>query len=140
MIVLDTNVISELMRAEPDQRVFAWVDAQERMELYTTTVVQAEILYGVACLAPGHRRNALAAQAGAIFDVELAGRVLPFTAEAAQAFADLAADRRRQGRAIPRFDGRIAACALAFGTAIATRDVGAFEDCGLSIINPWDTP
>jgi predicted nucleic acid-binding protein len=140
MIVLDTNVISELMRPEPDARVFAWVDAQKRTDLYTTTIMQAEILYGVACLAPGRRRDALAAQAAAIFAVDFAGRGLPFTAAAAEAFAELAADRRRQGRAIPRFDGLIAACARAFGAAIATRDLGAFEDCGLRIINPWDTP
>jgi hypothetical protein len=138
MIVLDTNVISELMRHEPDATVFAWVDRQPRGQLYTTTIVQAEILYGIACLAAGRQKDSLTAHARALFDEELAGRVLPFTPDAAQAFARLAAQRRRDGRSIARFDALIAACALSVGAAVATRDLRGFEDSGLTVINPWE--
>ena len=137
MIVLDTNVISELMRPQPHEAVLAWVAAQPRSELCTTCVNQAEILVGVAKLASGRRRDALAAAAEAMFSDDFAGRILPFDASAAALFAQIVLTRRRLGRPIDGFDGLIAATALAAGATLATRDTGGFEGCGLSLIDPW---
>ena len=137
MIVLDTNVISELMRAEPHQGVFAWVAAQPRSTLYTTCINQAEILYGIAALPAGRRRDALAAAAEVIFEEDLAGRILPVDGKAAACYAGIAAARRLAGNPLEGFDALIAAAALAAGASVATRDVSGFEDCGLTIINPW---
>src|SRR5689334_18780739 len=139
MIVVDTNVISELMRGEPDPAVVAWVAAQPRAQLYTTRVNQAEILYGVAGLPPGRRRAALAAAASAMFDEDFAGRVLPFAAAAAARYPEIVLARRRAGQPIEKFDALIAATALAAGASIATRDAGGFVGCGLTVIDPWRT-
>ena len=137
MIVLDTNVISELMRQQPDTAVLAWVAAQPRPSLYTTSINRAEILYGVAALPAGRRRDAYDAVVAAIFAEEFAGRVLPFDGAAAEHYAQIVSTRRAAGAPIEGFDGLIAAIAAAAGFAVATRDVGGFEGCGLDIINPW---
>jgi predicted nucleic acid-binding protein len=137
VIVLDTNVISELMRAEPHRGVFAWVAAQPRATLYATSISQAEILYGIAMLPEGRRRAALAAAATAVFAEDLAGRVLPFDGAAAH-YAEIVVARRRAGNPIEAFDALIAATALAAGASLATRDVDGFEGCGLVLINPWE--
>ena len=137
MIVLDTNVLSELMRAEPDARVLAWVAAQPRALLCTTHINQAEILYGIAALPEGRRRTALAVAAEAIFAEDFAGRILPFGAAATARYADIVLARRRAGNPIEGFDALIAATALAAGAGVATRDTGGFAGCGLSLINPW---
>jgi toxin FitB len=138
MIVLDTNVISELMRPEPHPVVFAWVAAQPRWVLFTTSVNQAEILYGIVALPAGRRRDGLTAAAEAIFAEEFAGRVLGFGPEAAPHYARIVAERRHAGRPIEAFDALIAATALAAGAAVATRDLGGFADCGLALIDPWE--
>lgn len=139
MIVLDTNVLSELMRPEPHPVVFGWVAAQPRASLYAASVSQAEILYGIAHMPEGRRRDALAAAAEAIFAEELAGRVLPFGGDAAAHYAELVAARRRHGRPIEAFDALIAATARAAGaTRLATRDVDGFGDCGMALVNPWE--
>jgi toxin FitB len=139
MIVLDTNVLSELMRSQPAAAVFAWVAAQPRATLYTTSINKAEILYGIAVLPEGRRRAALAAAAEAMFAEDLAGRVLPFDGDAAVHYAEIVAMRRRQGRPIEALDAQIAATALAAGAGIATRDVAGFEGCGVTgLINPWE--
>ena len=135
MIVLDTNVISELMRAEPDARVLAWVAAQPRALLCTTHINQAEILYGIAALPEGRRRAALAVAAEAVFAEDFAGRILPFGAAAVARYSDIVLARRRAGNPIEGFDALIAATALAAGAGIATRDSGGFADCGLTLIN-----
>ena len=137
MIILDTNVISELMRQQPDTAVLAWVAAQSRPSLYTTSINRAEILYGVAALPAGRRRDAYDAVVAAIFAEEFAGRVLPFDGAAAEHYARIVSTRRAAGAPIEGFDGLIAAIAAAAGFAVATRDVGGFEGCGLDIINPW---
>ena len=95
MIVLDTNIISELMRAEPHLAVLAWVAAQPRALLYTTHINQAEILYGIAALPEGRRRAALAAAAAAMFAEDFAGRILPFEATAAARYPEIVLARRR---------------------------------------------
>lgn len=138
MIVLDTNVLSELMRSQPAATVFAWVAAQKRDALYTTSVNEAEILYGIATLPEGRRRAALAAAAEAMFTDDFAGRVLPFDEAAAVHYAQIVAARRRDGRPIEAFDAQIAATALVAGADLATRDVGDFAGCGLTLLNPWE--
>lgn len=137
MIVLDTNVVSELMRPEPHPAVLSWVVARSAAELHTTTVTQAEVLYGIALLPTGKRREALASAAAAVFAVDFAGRVLPFDGAAAEHFAELVAARRRSGSPIENFDAQIAAIARAVGASLATRDTGGFADCGLAVVNPW---
>lgn len=137
MIVLDTNVISELMRPEPHPAVFAWVAARPRANLYTTSVNKAEILYGIASLPDGRRRASLIAAAGAMFEDDLAGRILPFDGSAADRYAQIVATRRHAGRPIEAFDALIAATALAAGADVATRDVSGFEGLGLTLIDPW---
>ena len=137
MIVVDTNVISELMRPEPNSKVLAWVAAQPRAQLYTTHINQIEILYGVAVLPEGRRRDALKAAADGMFAEDFAGRLLSFGASAATRYAEIMLARRRIGKPIEGFDALIAAIALAAGATVATRDVGGFSDCGLAIVDPW---
>jgi predicted nucleic acid-binding protein len=138
MIVLDTNVISELMRPAPNLAVIAWVAAQPRASFYTTSINRAEILYGIAALPVGRRREGLEAVVQAIFSEEFAGRILPFDSRAAEHYARIAMTRRTAGTPIEGFDALIAAVTAAVGFRIATRDVGGFEGCGLEVINPWD--
>ena len=137
-IVLDTNVISELMRPAPHPAVLGWMAAQPRATLYTTSINQAEILFGIAMLSQGRRRAAVAAAAEAMFADDLAGRILPFSGVAAAHYAGIVVIRRRSGSPIEAFDALIAATALAADAAIATRDVGGFDGCGVRLINPWD--
>jgi predicted nucleic acid-binding protein len=138
MIVLDTNVISELMLSQPDPKVLAWVAAQPRAMLYATSINRAEILYGIAALPEGRKRTALAEAATAMFDEDLTNRVLPFDDAAASHYAQIVVSRRRAGAPIEAFDALIAASALVAGAAVATRDIKGFEGCGLTLINPWD--
>jgi toxin FitB len=138
VIVLDTNVLSELMRSQPAAAVFAWVAAQPKAALHTTSVNKAEILYGIAALPEGRRRVALAAAAEAMFTDDFVGRVLPFDEAAAVHYAEIVAGRRREGRPIEAFDAQIAATARVAGAELATRNVGDFAGCGLTLVNPWD--
>jgi predicted nucleic acid-binding protein len=140
VIVLDTNVLSELMRSEPAAAVFAWVSAQSRATLYTTSVNKAEILYGIAVLPVGRRRLALAAAAEAMFADDFEGRVLPFDQAAAVHYAEIVAARRREGRPIEAFDAQIAATTLVAGAGLASRDTRGFAGCGLALVNPWEAP
>jgi hypothetical protein len=137
VIVLDTNVISELMRAKPHPSVLVWVAAQPRAALCTTSINQTEILYGIAMLPAGRRRTALAAAAEAMFAEDLAGRVLPYDGAAAARYTEIVVARRRVGNPIEAFDALIAATALSTSASIATRDVGGFDGCGLTVIDPW---
>ena len=137
MIVVDTNVISELMRGEPHPAVLSWVTARPRSLLHASYVSQAEILYGIAALPEGRRRTALAAAAEAMFAEDFAGRVLPFEARAAAGYPEIVLARCQAGKPIEKFDALIAATALAAGASIATRDTGGFTGCGLTVIDPW---
>jgi toxin FitB len=137
MIVLDTNVVSELMRAEPDPVVVAFLDNVPGAALFISAVTQAEILYGIALLPEGKRRNALRTAADSMFERYFRGRVLPFDGDAAEAFADIAAGRREAGRPISHADAQIAAVAKSRGAAVATRNVTDFDGCGVPIVNPW---
>jgi predicted nucleic acid-binding protein len=138
VIVLDTNVISELMRPQPHPAVFAWVGAQSRDSLYTTSVTEAELFYGIHAMPEGRRRSGLAAAAEALFAEEFAGRVLPFGGAASRRYAEIVILRRKAGQPIEGFDALIAATASVAGSAVATRDIGGFEGCGLTLINPWE--
>jgi toxin FitB len=137
MVLLDTNVISELMKAAPEARVLAWIDALPRVELFLSSVTQAELLYGVALLPAGKRREAVARALDAALERLFRDRVLPFDSAAASVFADIAAGRRRAGRPISAFDGQIAAIARSRGARLATRDTADFEGCGVELTNPW---
>jgi predicted nucleic acid-binding protein len=137
MIVLDTNVISEMMRAHPAPRVSAWFAANPAPSLFTTALTEAEILYGLSILAAGKRRNALLAAAAAIFAEDLGGRVLAFDSPAAAAYAEIAAARRRSGQPISQTDAQIAAVAKSRGAALATRNTRDFSGCGVALVNPW---
>lgn len=137
MILLDTNVLSEVLRPTPSSRVRAWMAAQPAASLFTTAITEAEMLYGVASMASGRRRRSLADAIAAIFREDFAGRVLPFDSAAAAAFAEISAARRKSGRPISAFDAQIAAIARSRGADIATRDVTDFEGCAVAVINPW---
>ena len=138
MIVLDTNVVSELMRPGPAETVLQWMANQPSAELFTTTITQAAILFGLAVLPEGRRRSGLLAAAEAMFDVDFAGRILPFDIAAAREFAELAAERQRQGRPAGALDVQVAAIARSRGAVVATRNVADFEGFGPPVINPWE--
>jgi predicted nucleic acid-binding protein len=141
VIVLDTNVLSELARPHPVPSVQAWADALPLARLCTTAITEAELRFGLALLPPGRRRTELAQAVEAVFAGVVGGRVLPFDRAAAQAYAALAAPRRRAGRAVGTADLQIAAIPLSRQLeAIATRNVGHFADCGVPVINPWEPP
>jgi hypothetical protein len=137
MIVLDTNVLSELMRPVPTERVVRWVAIQPATSLYTTSIAQAEILHGILLLPRGRRRTTLHAAAEAMFNEDFDGRVLPFGSQSAVIYASIAVDCRRAGRPISQFDAQIAAISRSAGATIATRNVSDYEGCGVTVINPW---
>lgn len=137
MIVLDTNVLSELMRDEPAARVERWVDDQDSGELAVTAVTVAELRYGIARLPRGARRSKLAESADALVDRGFAGRILAFDHAAADHYADLAADRDRAGRPIATPDAQIAAICRARGATLATRNTRDFEEAGIGLVDPW---
>ena len=136
--LLDTNVLSELMREHPDGGVLGWFAQNKRSAMSTSTVTQAEILTGVALLPAGKRRMALALAAEQMFEQDFAGRCLAFDAAAARNYALIMADRTRRGLPISTEDAQIAAIALAAGLTVATRNTKDFENIdGLTLANPW---
>lgn len=137
MIVLDTPIVSELMRDRPLADVLGWLDEQPTRALFVTSVTEAEVLTGIAILPEGRRKRALADAAARAFGGLLSGRVLPFDSAAAQAYSVIAAARRAAGRPISQSDGQIAAIARSRSMAIATRNVRDFEDMGIDLIDPW---
>jgi hypothetical protein len=139
MIVLDTNVLSEAIKTSPDSTVREWLAGQQPTALFTTTISQAEMFYGLMLLPHGHRRKALADAIGAVFEHEFANRILPFDSPAAQAFARIMSERRRAGRAMAQVDAQIAAIAASRNASIATRKVHDFAHCGVPIIDPWQS-
>ena len=138
MIVLDTNVVSEMMRPVPEAVVLRWFGNHATEDLCVTAITMAEILYGIELLPLGKRRAALGAGAEKMFGVVFAEHILSFEEKAAQAFSLIAASRRRQGKPMSEFDAQIAAVARAHGATLATGDTSDFEGCGLGLINPWE--
>lgn len=138
MILLDTNVVSELMRTEPAQIVLNWFGDHDAGDLYISAVTEAELRTGVAILPDGQRRDRLQAAIDAMIDQDFQSRVLPFDSLAAKAYAEIAAQRRAAGRPIDEADCQIAAIARATDAPIATRNVKDFDGCGVRVINPWD--
>ncbi len=137
MFILDTNVISELMKRVPDNAVLSWLAASAAADLYTTTITQAEILYGIMLLPPGKRRTAFESAADAMFNEDFAGRILPFGGDAVHPYARIASKRSRSGRPISHLDAQIAAIAHATGAVILTRNTRDFDRCGVRVVNPW---
>ena len=137
MIVLDTNVVSELMRPNPSSRVMDWVAGQSVPRLFLSTVSEAELRYGVEILPAGERRTRLLDEVEGMLSEDFAGRILPFDRAAAHAYAVIAAARRAAGRPINHADCQIAAIARCRGASVATRDVAGFEGSGIDVIDPW---
>jgi len=138
VIILDTNVLSELMRPKPSPRVVAWVAKQSGTELFTTAITETEIFYGIELLAKGKRREELLEAAEAMFAEDLAGRIFSFESDAARDFSRIAAQRRALGRPISHADAQIAAIAQVRRAKLATRNVADFRDCGLDVVDPWN--
>ncbi|HTB95361.1 MAG TPA: type II toxin-antitoxin system VapC family toxin [Terracidiphilus sp.] len=139
MIVLDTNVVSELMKPSPSPAVVAWMSSQSADEIFTTSITIAEVLYGLELLPRGKRRDQLSQQAEAMFSEDFPHGILPFDEAAARLFALIAATRRTRGRPISSQDAQIASIVRANGATLATRNTDDFEGCGLRVINPWRT-
>jgi predicted nucleic acid-binding protein len=137
MFILDTNILSGMMSLRPSPEMAAWIDGQLEDLLFTTSISQAEILSGLAIMPDGRRRRDLEAAAVAMFSEDFEGRVLPFDMEAAAAYAEIFAARRRGGRPTATLDLMIASVARSHGASVVTRDTSGFEDCGLALINPW---
>ena len=138
MFVLDTNVVSELMRERPNPEVMGWMNNQLTDNLFVTSITEAEVRTGIAILPDGERQRGLAAAAERLFAVFFSERILPFDSDAAQAYAMLATERRAAGRPISQSDCQIAAIAYSRGAPVVTRDVDDFEGCGLDVIDPWE--
>lgn len=137
MIVLDTNVLSEVMKPRPAEKVVEWLAAQPPASVFTTSITQAEVLHGLTLLPLGRRRAALEAATTTLFTSKMTGRILPFDSDAATSYARIASDRRRAGRPISVLDAQIAAIAASTGAALATRNVADFDGCGLKVVDPW---
>ena len=137
MIVLDTNVVSELLRPSPAVQVEAWLSAQDGATVYFTSVGEAELRNGLAMLPVGKRRTALSKAIEGVLEEDFHDRILSFDRAAARAYAAIATERRAVGRPISQFDCQIAAIARASEAAVATRNTGDFDGCGIVVINPW---
>jgi len=137
MLLIDTNVISELMRAAPAPSVLDWFSTQDPSTLYLSAVTEAELRTGIAILPAGQRREGLKAALDATIDEDFEGRILPFDTDAAKTYAEIAAGRRSAGRPIADADCQIAAIARATAMPVVTRNTRDFEGCGIDVINPW---
>ncbi len=138
MILLDTNIVSELMRLAPSAKVTTWLAGQPAPRLFLSAVTEAELRYGVAVLPAGRRRDDLHSAVEAMLAIDFASRILPFDSAAAIAYAELVAARREAGRPIAQLDAQIAAVAKSRGGALATRNIAEFEGCGIILINPFE--
>jgi predicted nucleic acid-binding protein len=137
VILLDTNVLSELIRREPDERVTRWLDSLDAAAVATTAITAAELLYGVTRLPAGRRKKQLSKAIRGLIEEDLDGRVEPFDATAAYHYADLLCDRESAGRPIGIADAQIAAICRKLGATLATRNTSDFEDTGIELLDPW---
>ena len=136
MIILDTNVVSEAMKPEPNPVVRAWLNDQAAETLYLSSVTVAELLFGIAALPLGKRKDMLALTLEGLMGL-FKDRVLPFDVEAARHYADLAVVAKVSGRGFPTPDGYIAAIAASRGFIVASRDTAPYEAAKVTVINPW---
>lgn len=137
MLVLDTNLLSEALRPAPNPSVAAWFESQQKQQLFTTAITRAEILFGVAALPPGSRRDRLRVAVEGMFAEDFGNRILAFNAECAPHFADIAVGRKLMGRPISQLDAMIAAIVRTHGARLVTRNTADFERCGIDVVNPW---
>jgi predicted nucleic acid-binding protein len=136
MILLDTNILSELMKPRPDPSVMAWIDSQDEHELWTCTIVVAEVLSGLDLMPEGKRRDQLRDKAEHMFSNLFADRILDL--KAARTFGAVLKSRNGVGRPVDEMDALIAATSLANDATLATRNTPDFEHCGITLVNPWD--
>ena len=136
-MLLDTNVLSELLRAKPDPLVLAWFSVQPAEGLFVSAVTQAEMMLGARLLPAGKRRTALESSVAAMFQEDFAGRILPFDSAAVPDYVDITSTRRKAGKPISQFDAQIAAIARHRAVALATRNIQDFDHCDLALVNPW---
>ena len=136
MILLDTNVLSEIIRPNAASAVREWLNQQSVEALYISSITIAEMTYGIGAMPEGRKREALSATAQDAFDL-FQPRILPFDAKAARRYGELAAKARASGKGFPLPDGYIAAIASTHGFAVATRDDSPFRAAGLEVIDPW---
>jgi toxin FitB len=139
VIILDTNVLSALMRTRPDSEVTAWLDRQPAQSVWITAITVFEARFGIALLSPSRRRQAIESAFAKVLSEDLEGRVLDFDQPSAERAAALAAERQRTGRPVDFRDTQIAGIALARHGTLATRNTRHFEDLSVPVINPWDT-
>jgi predicted nucleic acid-binding protein len=137
VILLDTNVLSEVLKPAPAGSVLRWLGAQTPAAVFTTTITVAEVLYGVEVLPPGKRHAQLLEAVERMFAEQFDGRILPFDESAARLFPGIVVRRAAAGRPISQFDAMIAAIARSHRAAVATRNTGDFEHCGIPVVDPW---
>jgi predicted nucleic acid-binding protein len=137
VIILDTNVISELSRHVPDPGVLAWLDSLEISEVATTAVTAAELRYGVVRLPEGHRKRGLTVMLRGVLTEDFYGRILPFDERASARYAEIVTGREKIGRPIGVADAQIAAICRDLGATLATRNIPDFEQTGIELIDPW---
>ena len=138
MIVIDTNVLSALMREVPERPVVEWLDRRAAESIWITSITLFEARLGLALLPKGKRRKALESAFDRLLVEDLEGRVLDFDQPAAEAAAQLAAERQREGQSIDMRDTQIAGIVIARRAELATRNVRHFSDLNVEVINPWD--
>ncbi len=138
MILLDTNVLSELIRREPAERVTRWLDSLDPVEVATTAITTAELFHGVARLPAGRRRDRLGEAVSGLIEEDLDGRIEPFDAAAAGHYAELLSERERTGHPMSVLDAQIAAICRRLGATLATRNTRDFTGTGIELLDPWE--
>jgi toxin FitB len=137
MILLDTNVISEVMKPNPEPRITIWIDSHPLDDLCTSAIVAAEILSGLDLMPAGKRRNELRDKAEIMFSSFFSGRIFAFNLDGARAYGKIVNAARKAGKPMDEMDALIAATALAHEATLATRNTSHFEQCGVNLVNPW---
>lgn len=138
MIILDTNIISEMMKQTPSYKVIKWIDRQDSIELYITTVTIAEISYGINALPNGKRRQLIEDAFNKLLNAAFKHRILSFDEISAHQYGKLMGHRKESGKPLSILDGQIAAIAFTQTKTIATRNTRDFVDCGVELINPFE--
>jgi predicted nucleic acid-binding protein len=140
VIILDTNVVSELIRPDPEENVLAWVRQQPADLVYLTAITAAELRTGVAQLPEGRRKHVLMSMTNGLIEEDFADRILSFTSDAAVEYAEIVAGRKCQGRPIGMADAQVAAICRLYDADLGTRNVKDFDDTGVRVVDPWSAP